>query len=104
MPTDVLDKARRIARSDPSVAALGIELESIAAGESEAALNLENRHLQQDGSIHAGLQALFVLTMPPRTMAGLVSEGMLYDIGFEGGITPVMAVPEQPVPDRSRAG
>jgi hypothetical protein len=104
MPTDVLYKGRRISRSDTSIAALGIELESIAAGESEAALNLENRHLQQDGSSHSGLQALSVLTMPPRTMAGLVSQGMHYDIGFEGGIAPVMAVPERPVPDRSRAG
>jgi len=37
-------------------------------------------------------------------MAGLVSEGMLFDIGHEDGITPVLAVPEKPVPNGARAG
>ncbi|MEE4275669.1 MAG: tRNA-binding protein [Thermoleophilia bacterium] len=51
-----------------------------------------------------GRQALFVVNLAPRTMAGIVSEGMLFDIGFEDGITPVLAVPEKPVPDGVRAG
>jgi hypothetical protein len=37
-------------------------------------------------------------------MAGMVSEGMLFDIGYEDGITPVLAVPESGVPDGTRAG
>ena len=40
-----------------------------------------------------GRQALFVVNLPPRKMAGEVSEGMLFDIGFQDGITPVLAVP-----------
>jgi hypothetical protein len=36
-------------------------------------------------------------------MAGEVSEGMLFDIGYDG-VRPVLAVPEQPVPDGARAG
>ena len=51
-----------------------------------------------------GLQALFVVNLPPRKMAGEVSEGMLFDIGFADGVTPVLAVPERPVPNGSRAG
>ena len=51
-----------------------------------------------------GRQALFVVNLAPRTMAGVVSEGMLFDIGYEDGITPVLAVPEKPVPDGARAG
>ncbi len=51
-----------------------------------------------------GRQALFVVNLAPRTMAGIVSEGMLFDIGYEDGITPVLAVPEQPVPNGVRAG
>jgi len=51
-----------------------------------------------------GKQALFVLNLPPRKMAGIVSEGMLFDIGYADGITPVLAVPESKVPDGSRAG
>ena len=52
----------------------------------------------------AGRQALFVINLPPRKMAGELSEGMLFDIGSEDGVTPVLAVPERPVPDGSRAG
>jgi tRNA-binding protein len=51
-----------------------------------------------------GKQALFVLNLPPRRMAGLVSEAMLFDIGYLDGITPVLAVPESRVPDGTRAG
>ncbi len=51
-----------------------------------------------------GRQALFVVNLAPRTMAGVVSEGMLFDIGYEDGITPVLAVPEKPVPNGVRAG
>jgi tRNA-binding protein len=51
-----------------------------------------------------GRQALFVVNLAPRTMAGVVSEGMLFDIGYEDGIVPVLAVPERPVPNGVRAG
>lgn len=51
-----------------------------------------------------GRQALFVVNLPPRKMAGLVSEGMLFDLGYADGVTPALAVPERPVPDGSRAG
>ena len=37
-------------------------------------------------------------------MAGETSEGMLFDIGFADGITPVLAVPERPVLNGVRAG
>jgi len=51
-----------------------------------------------------GLQALFVVNLEPKRMAGEVSQGMLFDIGFADGITPVLAVPERAVPDGVRAG
>ena len=51
-----------------------------------------------------GKQALFVVNLPPRKMMGEVSEGMLFDIGYADGITPVLAMPETPVPDGTRAG
>ncbi|MCI0417140.1 tRNA-binding protein [bacterium] len=50
-----------------------------------------------------GKQALFVVNLATRKMAGEVSEGMLFDIGYADGITPVLALPEKPVPDGTRA-
>ena len=51
-----------------------------------------------------GRQALFVVNLEPKKMRGVVSEGMLFDIGYADGVTPVLATPEKPVPDGTRAG
>jgi tRNA-binding protein len=51
-----------------------------------------------------GKQALFVLNLEPRKMAGEVSEGMLFDIGYADRTKPALAVPERPVPNGARAG
>jgi tRNA-binding protein len=51
-----------------------------------------------------GRQALFVVNLEPRKMAGEVSKGMLFDIGYADGVTPVLSVPERPVPNGTRAG
>ena len=51
-----------------------------------------------------GQQALFVVNLAPRKMAGEVSEGMLFDLGYEDGIKPCLAVPEREVPNGTRAG
>ena len=51
-----------------------------------------------------GRQALFVVNLEPRKMAGELSEGMLFDIGYADGIAPVLAVPESIVPNGTRAG
>jgi methionine--tRNA ligase beta chain len=52
----------------------------------------------------AGRQALFVVNLEPRKMAGEISEGMLFDIGYADGIMPVLSVPETSVPNGTRAG
>jgi len=51
-----------------------------------------------------GRQALFVVNLEPRKMRGVLSEGMLFDIGYADGVRPVLATPEAPVPDGTRAG
>lgn len=65
-----------------------------------AGLRAERADLQ----VMVGRQALFVVNLAPRKMAGLLSEGMLFDIGYADGIVPVLACPEAPVPDGVRAG
>ena len=59
---------------------------------------------REDPSEIRGKQALFVINLAPREMAGQVSEGMLFDLGYLDGITPTLAVPERPVPNGVRAG
>ena len=51
-----------------------------------------------------GRQALFVVNLPPKQMAGVTSEGMLFDLGYADGVQPALAVPEYPIPDGTRAG
>jgi tRNA-binding protein len=51
-----------------------------------------------------GKQALFVVNLEPKKMRGVLSEGMLFDIGYADGVKPVLSVPEAPVPNGTRAG
>src|SRR5947207_15264900 len=41
-----------------------------------------------------GHQALFVVNLVPRKMAGEVSPGMLFDIGYADDVTPFLSMPE----------
>ena len=51
-----------------------------------------------------GKQALFVVNLEPKQIMGETSEGMLFDIGYANEITPVLSVPEKPVPAGVSAG
>jgi tRNA-binding protein len=51
-----------------------------------------------------GKQALFVVNLAPRKMRGEISDGMLFDIGYADGLTPVLAVPENMIADGAKAG
>ena len=51
-----------------------------------------------------GKQALFVVNLPERKMAGRVSQGMLFDIGYADKLTPCLAMPERAMPNGCRAG
>jgi len=62
------------------------------------------RQEREDPTEIKGLQALFVLNLPERKMAGELSQGMLFDLGFEDGIQPALCQPERPVPNGTRAG
>jgi tRNA-binding protein len=57
-----------------------------------------------DPSEITGKQALFVVNLEPRKMRGVLSEGMLFDLGYADGVTPALAAPERPVPNGCRAG
>lgn len=77
---------------------------TVSFGDHQRTILAGLRTEREDPGEIVGRQALFVVNLPPRRMAGVVSEGMLFDIGYADGITPVLAVTEHPVPDGSRAG
>jgi tRNA-binding protein len=51
-----------------------------------------------------GKQALFVVNLAPKKMAGEISEGMMFDIGHSDGVLQALAMPERPLPNGCRAG
>lgn len=51
-----------------------------------------------------GKQTLFIVNLEPKKMMGELSEGMLFDIGYENEITPVLAMPEKVIPNGACAG
>ena len=57
MEEAVLDEIQRIFKAARFISDLGIELESVGDGECVTNLELGDRHLQQDGFVHAGVQA-----------------------------------------------
>ena len=76
----------------------------VAFGDHKRIILAGMKHERPNPREIEGKQALFVVNLAPRKMAGMVSEGMLFDIGYLDGITPVLAMPETPVPDGTRAG
>src|SRR5512145_2553177 len=57
MSTPDLATLKQMFRRAPFVAELGMELESLGEGECVTVLRVEPRHLQQNGVVHAGVQA-----------------------------------------------
>ena len=62
------------------------------------------RQERDDPTALVGSQTLFIVNLPEREMAGELSQGMLFDIGYEDGILPALAQPERPVPNGVRVG
>lgn len=73
-------------------------------GEFERCILVGMKKERENPAEIIGQQALFVVNLAPKKMFGEVSEGMLFDIGYEDGITPVLAQPEKPVPNGARVG
>lgn len=73
-------------------------------GDHQRTILVGMKQEREDPKEIEGQQALFVVNLEPRKMAGEISEGMLFDIGYENGITPVLAQPENEVPNGASAG
>lgn len=76
----------------------------VSFGDHERVILSGMKQERSDPREIVGKQALFVVNLEPRKMRGVVSQGMLFDIGFADGVKPALATPEHPIPDGSRAG
>ena len=76
----------------------------VSFGDHERIILAGLRKERADTTSLVGRQALFVVNLEPKRMAGEMSEGMLFDLGYADGILPALAVPERPVPNGTRAG
>jgi methionine--tRNA ligase beta chain len=73
-------------------------------GDHKRTILVGMRNERENSKEIEGKQALFVVNLEPKKMMGQVSQGMVFDIGYADGITPVLAVPESRVPNGTRAG
>lgn len=94
----LIENAEDIEKSDKMVKL------TVDFGEFKRTILVGMKKEREDFREVIGQQALFVVNLAPREMFGEVSEGMLFDIGYSDGITPVLAVPEKPVPNGVKAG
>ena len=70
-------EVKRIFEQAPFIADLGIELESLGQGECTTVLVIQPRHLQQDGYVHAGVQATVADHTAGAAAATLIREGQM---------------------------
>ena len=68
-------EAERLFTDAPFIRNLGLRLVSVAAGECRSTLELEERHLQQDGVVHAGVHGTIADHTAGAAAATLVRPG-----------------------------
>jgi len=76
----------------------------VSFGDHERSILAGIKQERDDPQSIEGKQALFVLNLAPREMAGVLSQGMLFDIGYADGLNPCLSMPEVTVPDGARVG
>jgi uncharacterized protein (TIGR00369 family) len=70
-----IDEVDRVFRAAPFIQQLGARLVRVSGGACESVLSLEQAHLQQDGYVHAGVQATLADHTAGAAAASLANEG-----------------------------
>jgi tRNA-binding protein len=76
----------------------------VSFGDHERTILAGLRKERENTAELVGKQTLFIVNLEPKTMAGEVSQGMLFDLGYADGLLPALAVPERSMPNGTRAG
>ena len=77
MASSIPDEVRRTFNRAPFIANLGVQLESLGEGECTTFLQIDHRHLQQDGFVHGGVQATMADHTAGAAAATLLQEGQI---------------------------
>lgn len=77
MKPTISGEVKRIFNQAPFILDMGIELESLGHGECTTVLLLQPRHLQQDGYVHAGVQATMADHTAGAAAATLLQSGQM---------------------------
>ncbi|MEU4196967.1 hypothetical protein AB0E69_34055 [Kribbella sp. NPDC026611] len=77
---------------------------TVSLGDHQRTILVGMKGERDDPREIVGKQALFVVNLEPQRMAGVVSEGMVFDLGYADGLSPDLAMPERQIPDGTRAG
>ena len=76
----------------------------VSFGDHERTILAGLRKERENTAELVGRQTLFIVNLEPKSMAGEVSQGMLFDLGYADGLLPALAVPERSMPNGARAG
>jgi uncharacterized protein (TIGR00369 family) len=71
------EQVKRIFTQAPFIADLGLELVALGHGECATVLPLQQRHLQQDGYVHAGVHAAMADHTAGGAAATLIKKGQI---------------------------
>lgn len=108
VPFDVLDqldvRVGRILSVEEVAASKKLLRLRVGFGDHERTVLSGMKGEREDPTELVGKQALFIVNLEPRPMAGELSEAMIFDLGYADGLLPALAQPERPVPDGTRAG
>ena len=81
---DFAAETRRVLAEAPFIADLGIEASGFEPGHCETSLNIHHRHLQQDGFVHAAVQAAIADHTAGAAAATLIgAEQMVLTVEFK---------------------
>ena len=84
MSSAIPEEVNRIFRSAPFIEDLGLRLESVGPGACTSVLSLGAWHLQQDGFVHAGVQATVADHTAGGAAASLLRKGQyVLSAGFQ---------------------
>lgn len=96
-------RAGRIVHLEPVAKSKKLVAFTISFGDFERTILSAIQEDRDDWADLTGKQCLCLVNLAPRKMAGMTSQGMILEVGYDDGVHPLpLAIPEWDVPDGAR--